>query len=67
MGKNKKWRNEEVRALLDGVLKYGIGKWNPILKDPQFTSYLTNRSNTDLKVIYLFTLKYYLYYFYGYN
>ncbi|XP_044494890.1 telomere repeat-binding factor 4 [Mangifera indica] len=50
MGNQKqKWTDEEEKALLAGVAKHGRGKWKNILKDPEFASFLTNRSNIDLK------------------
>lgn len=54
MGNQKqKWTDEEEKALLAGVAKHGRGKWKNILKDPEFASFLTNRSNIDLKVCWI--------------
>ncbi|XP_010539165.1 PREDICTED: telomere repeat-binding factor 4-like [Tarenaya hassleriana] len=50
MGNQKqKWTAEEEEALLAGVAKHGPGKWKNILRDPDFSSQLTHRSNIDLK------------------
>ncbi|KAJ0006774.1 hypothetical protein Pint_29250 [Pistacia integerrima] len=50
MGTQKrKWTAEEEEALLAGVAKHGLGKWKNILKDPEFASFLIDRSNIDLK------------------
>lgn len=45
----QKWTSEEEVALRQGVEKYGAGKWQTILKDPQFALCLASRSNVDLK------------------
>ncbi|KAJ0248832.1 SANT/Myb domain-containing protein [Hirschfeldia incana] len=44
-----KWTPEEEEALMDGVLKHGVGKWRFILADPEYSSALHSRSNVDLK------------------
>ncbi|XP_065869245.1 telomere repeat-binding factor 4-like isoform X2 [Euphorbia lathyris] len=50
MGNQKqKWTAEEEEALLNGVAKHGPGKWKNILKDPDFSPFLAQRSNIDLK------------------
>ncbi|KAK4837243.1 hypothetical protein QYF36_003894 [Acer negundo] len=50
MGNQKmKWTAEEEEALLAGVAKHGPGKWKNILKDSEFSPFLTQRSNIDLK------------------
>ncbi|KAE8688643.1 Telomere repeat-binding factor 4 [Hibiscus syriacus] len=50
MGNQKqKWTEEEEEALLAGITKHGPGKWKNILKDPEFSPFLTHRSNIDLK------------------
>ncbi|XP_068659487.1 single myb histone 6-like isoform X1 [Aristolochia californica] len=45
----QKWTAEEEAALKAGVVKHGPGKWRTILKDPEFSSVLSLRSNVDLK------------------
>ncbi|XP_043711693.1 telomere repeat-binding factor 1-like [Telopea speciosissima] len=45
----QKWTAEEEVALKAGVVKHGAGKWRTILKDPEFSSVLSLRSNVDLK------------------
>ncbi|KAG0466135.1 hypothetical protein HPP92_017715 [Vanilla planifolia] len=45
----QKWTAEEETALKAGVVKHGAGKWRTILKDPEFSSVLSLRSNVDLK------------------
>lgn len=45
----QKWTSEEEGALRAGVEKYGAGKWQTILKDPEFALCLASRSNVDLK------------------
>uniref|UniRef100_A0A0D6QXA5 MYB transcription factor n=1 Tax=Araucaria cunninghamii TaxID=56994 RepID=A0A0D6QXA5_ARACU len=45
----QKWTKEEEAALRAGIEKYGPGKWSAILKDPVLNSYLSSRSNVDLK------------------
>ncbi|CAA7043048.1 unnamed protein product [Microthlaspi erraticum] len=50
MGNQKlKWTAEEEEALLAGIKKHGPGKWKNILRDPEFSDQLINRSNIDLK------------------
>ncbi|XP_018445003.2 telomere repeat-binding factor 4 isoform X2 [Raphanus sativus] len=50
MGKEKsKWTEDEEDALLAGVKKHGPGKWKNILRDPDFSTVLSLRSNIDLK------------------
>ncbi|XP_010416038.1 PREDICTED: telomere repeat-binding factor 5-like isoform X2 [Camelina sativa] len=50
MGNQKlKWTGEEEEALLAGIAKHGAGKWKNILRDPEFSKKLINRSNIDLK------------------
>ncbi|CAN8292842.1 unnamed protein product [Cochlearia groenlandica] len=50
MGNQKlKWTEEEEEALLAGVRKHGPSKWQSILRDPEFTVVLRNRTNVDLK------------------
>ncbi|PHT38615.1 hypothetical protein CQW23_22188 [Capsicum baccatum] len=50
MGNPKvKWTSEEEDALKAGVAKHGTGRWKNILRDPDFASLLSNRSNIDLK------------------
>lgn len=50
MGNQKlKWKSEEEEALRAGVAKHGTGKWKIILDDPEFSPFLTHRSNIDLK------------------
>ncbi|PWA65808.1 PcMYB1 protein [Artemisia annua] len=52
MTKHKeRWTKEQVEALWASVKKYGVGKWQVILSDPQFGSALSNRSNIDLKQV----------------
>ncbi|KAK1315464.1 Telomere repeat-binding factor 4 [Acorus calamus] len=45
----QKWTAEEEEALIAGVDKHGAGKWRTIQKDPEFSHYLSARSNIDLK------------------
>ncbi|KAK9756141.1 hypothetical protein RND81_01G076500 [Saponaria officinalis] len=45
----EKWTAEEEAALQAGVRKHGPGKWQTILRDPDFMHVLTSRSNVDLK------------------
>ncbi|KAL8151785.1 hypothetical protein V2J09_021593 [Rumex salicifolius] len=45
----QKWTAEEEEALKAGVRKHGTGKWQTILKDPEFNHVLSSRSNVDLK------------------
>ncbi|XP_074576727.1 single myb histone 2-like [Curcuma longa] len=45
----QKWTQDEEAALKAGVNKHGAGKWRTILKDPEFSNVLRNRSNVDLK------------------
>ncbi|XP_072967033.1 uncharacterized protein [Typha angustifolia] len=50
MGNPKlKWTPEEAAALKAGVKKHGAGKWKTIQTDAEFSRYLANRSNIDLK------------------
>lgn len=50
MGNAKqKWTAEEEAALHAGIRKHGPGKWQTIVKDPEFQSQLSNRTNIDLK------------------
>ena len=48
----QKWTSEEEAALKAGVRKHGSGKWQTILRDPEFSNVLRSRSNVDLKVGY---------------
>ncbi len=43
----RKWSDDETRALLAGVKKYGVGKWKQILDDMGFN--FVGRSSVDLK------------------
>jgi hypothetical protein len=43
------WTDEEDEALLEGIERNGIGKWQDILSDPQYGCVLANRTNVDLK------------------
>ncbi|KAJ4963623.1 hypothetical protein NE237_023562 [Protea cynaroides] len=45
----QKWTADEEAALKAGIAKHGAGKWRTILKDPEFSSILSLRSNVDLK------------------
>eukprot|EP00873_Tetraselmis_striata_P010869 jgi/Tetstr1/431133/TSEL_020847.t1 len=45
----QKWTEEEEAALRAGVVKYGVGKWRAIQKDPGFKTALSSRTNVDLK------------------
>lgn len=45
----QKWTAEEEAALKAGVRKHGSGKWQTILRDPEFSNVLCSRSNVDLK------------------
>ncbi|XP_062182654.1 single myb histone 6-like [Phragmites australis] len=45
----QRWTSEEEAALRAGVARYGVGNWRTILKDPEFSSTLSYRSNVDLK------------------
>lgn len=50
MGNQKlKWTGEEEEALRAGIERHGAGKWKNILRDPDFSHQLSNRSNIDLK------------------
>ena len=49
----ERWTKEQVEALWASVKKYGVGKWQVILSDPQFGPALSNRSNIDLKVYFI--------------
>lgn len=50
MGARKqKWTSEEEAALRAGIARYGVGSWRLILKDDDFRSILSCRSNVDLK------------------
>ncbi|KAK8654720.1 hypothetical protein V6N13_107322 [Hibiscus sabdariffa] len=50
MGNPKqKWTAEEEEALRAGVAKYGKGNWKLIQRDPEFSPFLSARSNIDLK------------------
>lgn len=46
----KKWTAEEEAALDAGVKKHGTGRWQMILRDPEFSNLLCSRSNVDIKV-----------------
>jgi len=43
------WTPHEAEALRKGVEKYGMGKWQMILRDEVFGPTLKDRSNVDLK------------------
>lgn len=43
------WAPHEAEALRKGVEKYGMGKWQMILRDDVFGPVLKDRSNVDLK------------------
>ncbi|GMH06354.1 hypothetical protein Nepgr_008194 [Nepenthes gracilis] len=45
----QKWTAAEEAALKAGVRKHGAGKWQTILRDPEFSHVLNSRSNVDLK------------------
>ncbi|KAF8684767.1 hypothetical protein HU200_044189 [Digitaria exilis] len=45
----QRWTSEEEAALRAGIARHGVGKWRTILKDPEFSSTLSSRSNVDLK------------------
>ncbi|KAL2900644.1 Telomere repeat-binding factor 1 [Bienertia sinuspersici] len=45
----QKWTAEEEAALKAGVSKHGAGKWQTILRDPEYSQVLSSRSNVDLK------------------
>ncbi|GAB2252300.1 hypothetical protein Droror1_Dr00005147 [Drosera rotundifolia] len=45
----QKWTAEEEAALRAGVHKHGPGKWQTILRDPEFSDILCSRSNVDAK------------------
>lgn len=55
----QKWTAEE-EALLAGIAKHGPGKWKNILRDPEFATFLVNRSNIDLKVLLITSLLFHL-------
>mmetsp|Transcript_17267 Transcript_17267/g.51693 ORF Transcript_17267/g.51693 Transcript_17267/m.51693 type:complete len:510 (+) Transcript_17267:108-1637(+) len=46
---NLRWTASEVAALRRGIDKYGAGKWQQIITDPQLRGDLGRRSNIDLK------------------
>jgi hypothetical protein len=41
--------DEEIDAILSGVDKYGIGKWNMIKNDSEFATILINRTSVNIK------------------
>ena len=43
----RKWTDSETKGLLQGVEKYGSGKWKSILQDPAFS--FNHRTAVDLK------------------
>uniref|UniRef100_A0A453LQX0 Uncharacterized protein n=1 Tax=Aegilops tauschii subsp. strangulata TaxID=200361 RepID=A0A453LQX0_AEGTS len=47
--RKQKWTSEEEAALRAGIARYGVGSWRLILKDDDFRSILSCRSNVDLK------------------
>lgn len=47
--KRVKWTVGEEEALKKGIKKHGIGKWKPILDDPEFKLALIIRTNVNLK------------------
>ena len=49
-GKQLRWTDVEVQALIRGVEKYGVGKWSYIMKDPtMFADFHPRRTSVDLK------------------
>uniref|UniRef100_A0A0D9VWS0 Uncharacterized protein n=1 Tax=Leersia perrieri TaxID=77586 RepID=A0A0D9VWS0_9ORYZ len=44
-----RWSLEEEAALSAGIAKHGVGKWQAILEDSEFSSTLWYRSNVNLK------------------
>ena len=45
---NQRWTPAAAAALKAGVIKHGAGKWNTILKDPEFSGVLYLHSYVDL-------------------
>lgn len=43
------WTEVEKDALVRGVDRYGLGKWQMIKRDPEFREALQTRTNVDLK------------------
>ncbi|KAK3234870.1 hypothetical protein CYMTET_54896 [Cymbomonas tetramitiformis] len=48
-GTGRLWDAAESDALRRGVCRYGVGKWQQILRDPELGPVLQSRSNVDLK------------------
>ncbi|KAK1363718.1 MYB transcription factor [Heracleum sosnowskyi] len=44
-----KWSAEEEAAIRDGIAKHGLGKWQTILNDPEFSTVLILRTNVGIK------------------
>lgn len=45
-----KWSAEEEAAVRAGIAKHGVGKWQTILNDPEFSTVLVLGTNVDIKV-----------------
>ncbi len=49
LGERIPWTDDEVKVLLNGILKYGAGKWAKIKTDPEFKRGLVERDAIHLK------------------
>ncbi len=49
MGERIPWTDDEVKVLVNGILKYGAGKWAKIKADPEFKRGLIERDTIHLK------------------
>jgi len=50
LGKGKTlWTDKEIKTLVQGVKKFGVGHWAEILKFPGFKANLVGRTSTNLK------------------
>ncbi|XP_074322755.1 telomere repeat-binding factor 1-like [Apium graveolens] len=50
MGRSyNKWSSEEEAAIRNCIAKHGVGKWQKILSDPEFSTVLVLRKSKDLQ------------------
>ncbi len=49
LGERVPWTESEVKVLLSGIEKYGVGKWAKIKADPEFRIGLAERDAIHLK------------------